>query len=397
MKSKFRFGNLDKAKVVIFIKSCLLIILLSTVITTSVFIIKTTSDCFFYFYNLNQVAEVSIYFNQSNQKKIEKDSELIKIELIPSIKKNEKYSEVIKFVITPSILGAVGDTVVGFSGDYVILKTFLTEELERTEKLHKSSLLDNEQERELRKKALALQRLEEILDKTQKVQKSETDINWRPPANEDSIPLSLGIATFRFPRKWIVERSQSVELLIQPKKSEKKHLSTNLTNEQASNILDIKNQEIKITKLMEVKLISDEFKICSQSSNRQPIIGSEATIWKWHLTPLKAGLHHLSLTISIIGNIPESNIEVLKDSILEQNVTVLNDFIYTIKLFTKEYEVIFIVSTVIIIGLFGRKIYNYTSETFNLQNAQFGGGIANADKVNVQQMGGNITNRIPEE
>ncbi|MFN6565255.1 MAG: pentapeptide repeat-containing protein [Nostoc sp. ChiSLP01] len=43
-----------------------------------------------------------------------------------------------------------------------------------------------------------------------------------------------------------------------------------------------------------------------------------------------------------------------------------------------------------------QRVNNKTSN-FNLQNAQFGGGLINADTVNAQQIGGNITNYNPEQ
>ncbi|MDZ8106701.1 MAG: pentapeptide repeat-containing protein [Nostoc sp. DedQUE12a] len=43
-----------------------------------------------------------------------------------------------------------------------------------------------------------------------------------------------------------------------------------------------------------------------------------------------------------------------------------------------------------------QRVSNKTSN-FNLQNAQFGGGLVNADTVNAQQIGGNITNYNPEQ
>nr|WP_322657094.1 pentapeptide repeat-containing protein [Dendronalium sp. ChiSLP03b]MDZ8203426.1 pentapeptide repeat-containing protein [Dendronalium sp. ChiSLP03b] len=43
-----------------------------------------------------------------------------------------------------------------------------------------------------------------------------------------------------------------------------------------------------------------------------------------------------------------------------------------------------------------QRVSNKTSN-FNLQNAQFGGGLVNAETVNAQQIGGNITNYNPEQ
>lgn len=117
-----------------------------------------------------------------------------------------------------------------------------------------------------------------------------------PPASIDSIidKLDFGNIAFNTPHQAKLGESFSVELKLSPTK-ELEQVVKSIEEPGA-----VESARIRISEFMEAKLIGSGFEITPVTSERQIVIKSEDTTWRWDVKPKDSGLQFLNLTVNAI-------------------------------------------------------------------------------------------------
>lgn len=150
---------------------------------------------------------------------------------------------------------------------------------------------------------------------------------------------NLGLVAHSVPEKMQVGKTYTVKLRIS-----KENNKIQLINGNGVSIVDdnvdskITIASIRVEPVMSAKLISDSSKMSIQSTSTlvQDIEEKGFTEWTWRITPTKGGDIFLKIMVSVI--VKSESGTITKDiPVYDEVVVVKSNYIFSIKLFIKEY------------------------------------------------------------
>lgn len=134
-----------------------------------------------------------------------------------------------------------------------------------------------------------------------------------------------------------------------------------------------KMENIRTSSLARVVLEGSKFDIYALNNEEQAITDLSTSQWSWHITPLQAGKHILTIRISLWLTSIHDNKEVYQDLELKSlNTNVRRNLNYDLKAFLATYGIRIILTSIILLALiasiklFFKKKYLLTRTTHNL-------------------------------
>lgn len=153
-------------------------------------------------------------------------------------------------------------------------------------------------------------------------------------SNEPTIAPNIGLIAYTVPNEMQVGKDFSVKVRVSKEKIKEDLIKNNNAN--TNSTITIEN--IRVSSIMSADLRSskDNYLIESLSTETQNIEDLGYTEWEWHVKPLKKGEKPLKLIIKV--RIETNNEQTFKDIVVfEKNITVKNNFFYSLNNFMSKY------------------------------------------------------------
>ncbi len=143
--------------------------------------------------------------------------------------------------------------------------------------------------------------------------------------------LAAGRILYNPPQEMTVGQRERIEVRITP--SMTADLAENLQGRGTPQV-----EQIPVSSFMKVRLTGDGFEITPLSSEEQIVVSDTYTQWSWDVVPQKAGEQRLVLIVTARIKLPGYTDEQKDLDVLERNIDVRVDAVYSIQSFFRENQ-----------------------------------------------------------